>query len=110
MHAQIVNFHLADLSEDDYRALGAQLAPAYAELPGLLAKVWLADPATNTYGGVYLWRDPEDMGRYMESELLASVLSSPHIVDVTSKDFAVYDDLTAVTQPAIRVIADGVPA
>ena len=110
MHAQIVNFHLADLGEEDYRALGAQLAPAYAALPGLLAKVWLADPGSNTYGGVYLWRDPEAMRDYMASELLAGVLSSPHIVDVTSRDFAVYEDLTAVTQPAIRVVGQGVAA
>ena len=105
MHVQIVNFHLNDLSEDDYRALGAQLAPAYAELPGLLAKVWLADPAANTYGGVYLWRDPESMRAYMASELLAGVLASPHIVDVTSSDFAVYEDLTRVTQPVVEVLA-----
>jgi hypothetical protein len=109
MHVQIVDFHVKDLGEDEYRALGAQLAPAYAELPGLLAKVWLADPAGNTYGGVYLWRDAEAMRSYMSSDLLKGVLSSPHIVDVTSRDFAVYEDLTRVTQPGIEVLA-GAPA
>jgi len=109
MHVQIVNFHLKDLDEDEYRALGAQLAPAYAELPGLLAKVWLADPAANAYGGVYLWRDADAMASYMRSDLLEGVLASPHIVDVSSKDFAVYEDLTRVTQPGIEILA-GAPA
>ena len=108
MHVQIVSFHLKDLSEEDYRALGAQLAPAYAELPGLRAKIWLADPEANTYGGVYLWQDAGSMRRYMESELLRSVLASPHIVDVDSRHFDVYEDLTRITQPGVEVLEGAV--
>lgn len=55
MHIQIVNFNLKGVSEADYRALCDQLAPAFAVMPGLISKVWLADAATNTYGGVYTW-------------------------------------------------------
>ena len=39
MHAQIVTFTLNDLDETGYRALGSELAPAYAHLSGLLTKV-----------------------------------------------------------------------
>ena len=59
MHVQIINFPLADMTEEGYREACAQFAPAFAEPPGLLAKIWLADPATNTYGGVYLFRERE---------------------------------------------------
>ena len=103
MHVQIVNFNLNDLSEDGYRALGVELAPAYGSLPGLLAKVWLASPETNTYGGVYLWEGRSGMERYLTSDLLKSVISSPHLVGITSSDFAVYEDITRATQPNVKI-------
>ena len=55
MHIQIINFHLKGLSEGDFRAKCDEIAPLYAELPGLISKVWLANRRTNTYGGVYTW-------------------------------------------------------
>ena len=43
MHIQIINFHLKGLSEGDFRAKCDEIAPLYAELPGLISKVWLAN-------------------------------------------------------------------
>lgn len=108
MHAQIVTFTLNDLDEAGYRALGAELAPAYATLPGLLTKVWLASPETNTYGGVYLWDDRAAMDRYLGSDLLRTVMISPHLADVTSRDFQVYEDVTRETQPTVKVFTEAV--
>jgi Putative mono-oxygenase ydhR len=110
MHAQIVTFALNDLDEAGYRVLGAELAPAYGALPGLLTKVWLASPKTNTYGGVYLWEDTAAMDRYLASDLLRTVMSSPHLADLTSRDFAVYEDVTRETQPKVKVFAEAAAA
>jgi hypothetical protein len=52
MHVQIVNFNLRDLSDGDYRKACDGLAPVLADVPGLISKVWLADEAVNTYGGI----------------------------------------------------------
>ena len=57
MHIQIVIFKLMAISRTDYDALCDQVAPAFAEIPGLISKVWLESDSTNTYGGVYTWRD-----------------------------------------------------
>jgi Putative mono-oxygenase ydhR len=103
MHAQIVTFTLNDLDEDGYRALGTELAPAYADLPGLLTKVWLASPETNTYGGVYFWDDRAAMDRYLASDLLRTVMRSPHLANLTSRDFSVYEDITRETQPTLKI-------
>lgn len=108
MHVQIITFRLADMTEEGYRAACAQLAPAFAELPGLLAKVWLTDPATETYGGVYLFTDRAAMEGYAASDLFATVAALPNFVDMTSRDFAVYEDLTRVTQPGIEILAGAV--
>ncbi len=106
MHVQIITFHLKDMTEEGYREACAGFVPAYAELPGLLAKVWLADPATNTYGGVYLFRDRAAMDAYVASDLFASVSAFPHFADLTARDFAVYDDLTSATRPGLEVLAE----
>ena len=57
MHTIIVTFTLTDMTDERYRKVCDELAPAFAELPGLLTKVWLADPAEARYGGIYLFAD-----------------------------------------------------
>lgn len=106
MHVLIINFRLSDMTEEGYRAACAELAPEFAQLPGLLAKIWLNDPATGTYGGVYLFRDRESVEGYLASDLLAGVAATPNFVDITSRDFAVYEDLTRATQPGLAVLAE----
>lgn len=97
MHVQIVNFRLRDLSEADYRRICDELAPAVAEVPGLISKVWLADPATTTYGGVYTWRDRRAMEDFLASDFFAAVKANPSFADLTSNHFAVLEGPTRVT-------------
>lgn len=96
MHVQIINFQLKDMSDSDYRKVCDDLAPAFASVPGLMAKVWLASPATNTYGGVYLWRDQEAMQEYSKTELFKSVASHPNLAGITSTDFEAIESPTRV--------------
>lgn len=98
MHILIVNFNLVDLSEEDYLHQAEMLAPAFAGLPGLISKTWLADPATNTYGGVYLWRDQGAMESYRASDIYKGMLSNPHFENVSAREFAVLEDPTSVTR------------
>ena len=105
MHIQIINFHLRGVSEADYRALCDEVAPAFAEVPGLVSKVWLANSTTNTYGGVYTWASREAMDEYAKSDLFKAVATNPNLEGVTSIDFNVLEEPTSVT----RGLA-GVPA
>lgn len=91
MRIQIVNFHLKGISLEDYTALCDQLAPAFVAMPGLLSKTWLANPETNTFGGVYVWQDREAMGAYLQSDLLRGFMAHPNIDGITSTDFAVME-------------------
>ena len=43
MGVQIVQFQLAGIEPQAYEARAEQIAPAFARLPGLIAKTWLAD-------------------------------------------------------------------
>jgi heme-degrading monooxygenase HmoA len=105
MHVQIINFHLKGVNEADYRAHCDEVAPAFAEVPGLISKVWLANRTTNTYGGFYTWATREAMDEYAKSDLFKSVATNPNLAGITSIDFNVLEEPTSVT----RGLA-GVPA
>jgi hypothetical protein len=98
MHIQIINFNLKDLSQEDWNKLCDELAPTWAEIPGLHKKVWLANVETNTYGGVYFWHNREAMETYMKSELFHNIATKPNLVNITSTDFTIIEGPTRVTR------------
>ncbi len=105
MHVQIINFHLKDINEEDYRRQCEAIASAFANLPSLVSKTWLANPETNTYGGVYVWRDLQAMEDYTRTDLYKGILANPHFDNITVKDFAVLENPTRVTRGLAEVTA-----
>ena len=98
MQIQIVTFSLKDISEEEYRNQIEAIAPAFAGLPGLASKTWLADAETNTYGGIYVWRDRQASDAYKETDIYRGMLANPHFDGVTARDFAVLERPTRVTR------------
>lgn len=98
MHVQIINFHLAGATPAQYSALCDTLAPSFADVAGLVSKVWLADVPANTFGGVYLWRDRAAMEEFATTALYRSVVTHPNLADITSRDFAVMESPSRVTR------------
>lgn len=98
MHISIVNFQLANLTTDQFRARCDELAPFFAAVPGLLEKVWLADPTANTYGGVYTWRDRAAFLAFVDGDVVRKMKSDPTIVNMSVRDFAVLEGPTRVTR------------
>jgi len=103
MHVQVVNFQLEGLSVRDYGTLCDDLTPVFAGLPGLVAKIWLADPSANTFGGVYLWQDRKAMEDFKKTDLFRSVVSHPNLANLTSRDFAVMEGPTRATRGLLEV-------
>lgn len=89
MHVQMVNFNLKGMSDAEFRAMADEVAPAFASVPGLLGKIWIADAGTNTYGGVYIWQDAAAMQVYMASDLGRGVAGNPNFGNLTSRDFEI---------------------
>jgi hypothetical protein len=97
-HIQIVTFQLAGLEPDAYRAHCEASAPAFTEIPGLCAKAWLANPSTNTYGGVYAWESREAMHAYISGPIFGALRANPGMADVTTREFAVLERPTEITR------------
>jgi len=98
MYMQVVTFHLKDLPEDAYRRVCEDIAPAIAEVPGLISKVFLANATTNTYGGVYTWQDRGAMEAFKSSEIFRGLGSNPSLVDVRSEEFGVLAEATRLAR------------
>lgn len=97
MQILIVTFALDGLDPEAYAAHCAKVAPRFAALPGLIAKLWLADPATNTYGGVYLWEHRAALEAYLASDLVQGMRANPAFANLTMRTFATLPEATAQT-------------
>lgn len=97
MHVLIITFELAGLSEVAYRQNAASVAPMFTRVVGLESKVWLADPGTNTYGGVYVFENRESLERYRDSDVVRSLAANPNYANVTMRAFGTVEEATAIT-------------
>ena len=102
---QVIQFRLAGLSEADYRAHTERVASTFSTMPGLLSKVWLANAATNTYGGVYTWRDRVSLQQFRASETYARLVANPGLAEFSDREYAILPEPTRVTAPAVLTAA-----
>jgi len=94
----IVNFSLDGLSEEDFASSCNELAPAFAAVPGLVSKVWLADRAEGIFGGVYTFESEKAVADYLGSDLFAGIGATPGLVNISIRRFGVLEGPTRVTR------------
>ncbi|MGD9997322.1 MAG: YdhR family protein [Ilumatobacteraceae bacterium] len=97
MIIRIVTFTLADIGRDDYLRHAAAVADGFTEWEGLIAKIWLDDASTGTYGGVYLFEDRFAADASRTTALFNGMASNPHFAELRVREFEAIDRLTAVT-------------
>jgi hypothetical protein len=100
MYVRIVTFRLDGITAAQYRDHAAAVAPIFTTWPGLLAKVWIADDAAGTYGGIYLFADRASADRARDSDLYRSMATNPAFADLSVREFEVLDEPTAITASA----------
>jgi hypothetical protein len=98
MHIAILNFHLKGITKEQFYAACDELAPKLAAVPGLISKVWLADPSSNTYGGVYTFRDRAAFEAFVQGELGSSFRQNPGMTELSIRDYSVLQGPTRVTR------------
>lgn len=105
MLTQIVTFSLNGLSDTEYRSVCDGLAPELARVPGLISKVWLADEASNTYGGVYTWVDRQAMDAFATSDFFKAFATNPSFANITSTTFGILEGPSVITRASIPIAA-----
>jgi hypothetical protein len=105
MYARIITFRLDGIAAADYQDHVAAIAPTFAAWPGLLAKVWVADKAAGTYGGIYLFTDRGSADSTRDTDLFRSMATNRAFADLCVSEFDVLDEPTAITAPALAARA-----
>jgi hypothetical protein len=105
MELLIVTFELQGMTEAEYYRLCDEVAPAFADVPGLVSKVWLADVSTNTFGGVYAFADAEARDGFLGSDLFGQVGATAGLANFVVRPFGVLAGPTRVTRGAAAVAA-----
>lgn len=98
MHIQIVNFNLHNTTPEEFEKFCVETAEQFAALPGLMSKVYLADPSSNTFGGIYTWQDKNACDSYKQSDLFKAVATHPGLANITSREFGVLETPTSMTR------------
>src|SRR5256714_15382412 len=84
-----VNVNLDGLSEEEFANSCDELAPAFAAVPGLASKVWLADRAEGVFGGVCTFESHQAVDDFLQSDLFVGVSSTPGLVNISIRRFGV---------------------
>jgi heme-degrading monooxygenase HmoA len=72
MIVQVVKYRTG-LSDAAAAKTIAQRAPQYEALSGLRQKLYIREPETGEYGGIYVWEDEDSMREFRESDLAATI-------------------------------------
>ena len=107
MQILIVQFALT-VPVGEYERLAAELAPAFAAVPGLLSKSWLLDAESGTAGGVYLFADATFVDAYLASPL-APAADLPFLTALRVQRYDAIEKATSVTR-GFLVARPAVPA
>ena len=97
MYTRIVTFRLNGPTGDEYRQHAAAIADAFAAWDGLVAKLWIAEPGSETYGGIYVFASKDHADRSRQTPEFTGLVVNPGFTDLAINEYEVLDDLTART-------------
>src|SRR4051794_29807446 len=80
MRIRSVTFGLT-IPVEAYAAHAIEIAPAFTAWTDLLAKWWLADTASGSFGGVYLFASQHDADRSRETDVFRGMFTNPALKD-----------------------------
>jgi quinol monooxygenase YgiN len=83
MYVQTVEFDTQGLTHAEYERFCQDAVPAIAAVPGVLGKLFLADPDSSRCAGIYTFTDRDAAEAYLRGELFqTAVAANPAIANM----------------------------
>lgn len=92
-----INFKL-EVTTKDYEQAAKSLVDQFANLPGLMWKIWTMNEEQKEAGGIYLFEDEASLNKFLNGPLAKTVTSHPGLSNFSVKSFSVMSELTEITQ------------
>jgi heme-degrading monooxygenase HmoA len=103
MHALLLTYDVPVVQAVAHDELCAELAPAFASVPGLVSQTWLANRALRRYGSFSVFESKAAFDAFVASELFAATSAWLALEDAVANDFAVVSGSTPITRgPGVR--------
>jgi inactivated superfamily I helicase len=102
---RVVTFSLHGITVEQYEEHCERIAGAFMEWPGLLTKIWLSDPASNRYGGIYVFESKAAADASRATEIFAGMTNNPAFTDLSITE---YSTLGAPTRITARPLHDAI--
>jgi hypothetical protein len=94
-----------NLTREEYQNTVAQLAQAFADVPGCIWKIWLIDDEKKEAGAIYLFRDEDALQNFQSSALVASVLSHPALSNFDFRERDILQEVSEITRAPLMETA-----
>lgn len=96
MYVSILEYRISDVDDATWLRTCEDLAHVFADVPGLMAKIWLHGEGDRR-GGLYVWLDKAACERFLASDLAAQLAAHPNVRDLTIKEYGVDEAPTRST-------------
>jgi LmbE family N-acetylglucosaminyl deacetylase len=94
-HASVFNYRIQNIDDAGWSLACAELAHAFAAVPGLAHMIWLHGEG-DARGGLCMWEGKAVYDAFLASDLGRTFGSHPNIADLTMRDYAVDEAPTRV--------------
>jgi quinol monooxygenase YgiN len=102
MYVQTVEFDTQGLTHAEYERFCQEAVPAIAEVPGVLGKLFLADPDSSRCAGIYTFTDRDAAEAYLRGELFqAAIADNPAIANLRIRGSELLEQPTRALDEAL---------
>jgi hypothetical protein len=92
------------ISADELKKIMPAVAPKFSEIPGCIWKIWLINEDPKEAGGVYLFESPEDLEKFLNGSLFASVKNNPDFSNLQTNIFGISEAASSITHAPLMGI------
>lgn len=93
----LISFDNPNATSEAGQRAAWERAHAIATQPGLIWKLWIRQPNTDRYGGLYLFENEASAEAYLDSEIVAGIRAIPGSANFAIQWFDVNTQLSAIT-------------
>ena len=98
----IVNYELKDMTLEAHSELGSEVVSNFSpgKIDGLIGKTFIGNVDNGVFGGVYYFKNQDDLNNYLNSDLWKGIVTHPNLVNFKTDIYEV---------ASISLASNGVP-